>query len=107
MLFLTLDDRTGSTQVTYFATTLDDVAWTVLNSWILVAEGRVSRRGKRGATVTGLRAWNMSRLWRAWQEGWLPDALTERGTPAPDERDDRRNERPEGLHASEWGRGSR
>jgi error-prone DNA polymerase len=76
-----------------------------LHAWLLVAEGRVSRRGRRGATLVGLRAWDLSRLWRAWQEGWLDRALEERGTPAPHERTD--VTRPAGLSASEFGRGSR
>jgi error-prone DNA polymerase len=104
VLFLSLDDRTGQTQTTYFERHLDDCAWTVLHAWLLVAEGRVTRRGHRGATVTGTRAWDLSRLWRAWQEGWLDAALEERGTPAPHERT---TSRPAGLHASEFGRGSR
>jgi error-prone DNA polymerase len=104
VLFLSLDDRTGTTQTTYFERHLDDCAWTVLHAWLLVAEGRVTRRGRMGATITGTRAWDLSRLWRAWQEGWLDAALAERGTPAP-------HERPVspvvGLAASEFGRGSR
>jgi error-prone DNA polymerase len=105
VMFLSLDDRTGTTQATYFERSLDDCAWTVLHAWLLVAEGRVSRRGRRGATLVGLRAWDLSRLWRAWQEGWLDRALEERGTPAPHERTD--VTRPAGLSASEFGRGSR
>jgi error-prone DNA polymerase len=104
VLFLSLDDRTGQTQTTYFERNLDDCAWTVLHAWLLVAEGRVSRRGRMGATVTGTRAWDLSRLWRAWQEGWLPAALEERGTPAPHERT---VAKPRGIEASEFGRGSR
>ncbi len=104
VLFLSLDDRTGTTQTTYFERTLEDNAWTVLHAWLLVVEGRVRRRGNRGATINGARAWDLSRLWRAWQEGWLPDALGERGTPAPHERT---TTRPAGLQASEFGRGSR
>jgi error-prone DNA polymerase len=104
VLFLSLDDRTGQTQTTYFERHLDDCAWTVLHAWLLVAEGRVTRRGRMGATVTGTRAWDLSRLWRAWQEGWLDVALAERGTPAPHER----VVTPVvGLAASEFGRGSR
>jgi error-prone DNA polymerase len=104
VLFLSLDDRTGTTQTTYFERHLADSAWTVLHAWLLVAEGRVTRRGRRGATIAGTRAWDLSRLWRAWQEGWLDRALEEVGTPAPHERS---TARPAGLHASEWGRGSR
>ena len=104
VLFLSLDDRTGTTQATYFERSLGDCAWTVLHAWLLVAEGRLSRRGRLGATVTGTRAWDLSRLWRAWQEGWLDRALAETGTPAPHER---YPTRPSGLTASEFGRGSR
>ena len=104
VLFLSLDDRTGQTQTTYFERSLDDCAWTVRHAWLLVVEGRVSRRGGRGATLTGSRAWDLSRLMRAWQQGWLEEALDERGTPAPHERT---VVRPAGLHASEFGRGSR
>ena len=105
VLFLSLDDRTGTTQTTYFERSLDDCAWTVLHAWLLVAEGRVSRRGRMGATLTGTRAWDLSRLWRAWQEGWLDAALAERGTPAA--HDQGTAVRPAGLSASEFGRGSR
>jgi error-prone DNA polymerase len=104
VLFLSLDDRTGQTQTTFFERNLADAAWTVLHAWLLVVEGRVTRRGRRGATVAGTRAWDLSRLWRAWQEGWLPAALEEHGTPAPHERD---VVQPRGLAASEFGRGSR
>jgi error-prone DNA polymerase len=104
VLFLSLDDRTGTTQTTYFERHLDDCAWTVLHAWLLVAEGRLTRRGRMGATVTGTRVWDLSRLWRAWQEGWLDAAMEERGTPAPHERT---TARPAGLAASEFGRGSR
>ena len=51
VLFLSLDDRTGQTQTTYFERNLPDAAWTVLHAWLLVAEGRVTRRGRRGATA--------------------------------------------------------
>ncbi|MCC5947710.1 MAG: DNA polymerase III subunit alpha [Nitriliruptoraceae bacterium] len=105
VLFLSLDDRTGQTQTTYFERSLEGCAWTVLHAWLLVAEGRVTRRGRRGATVTGTKAWDLSRLWRAWQEGWLDAALAEQGTPEPHERLDQH--RPAGIHASEFGRGSR
>jgi error-prone DNA polymerase len=105
VLFLSLDDRTGTTQITYFERHLPDTAWTVLHAWLLVAEGRVTRRGRLGATVAGTRAWDLSRLWRAWQEGWLDQALAEVGTPAPHERTT--IIRPAGLQASEFGRGSR
>ncbi|MEY3020249.1 MAG: hypothetical protein RLZZ272_1233 [Actinomycetota bacterium] len=106
VLFLSLDDRTGSLQVTFFEGALEDCAWVVRNARLVVSEGRVARRGRRGATVVGERAWDLARLWRARREGWLDRALTERGTPRPHEH---RAVAPgtTGLVASEWGRGSR
>lgn len=83
VLFLTLDDRTGQIQVTFFTRALQDCAWVVRSAELVVCEGVVSRRGGRGATVVGRRAWDMPRLWRAWQDGSLAPALAERGTPAP------------------------
>jgi error-prone DNA polymerase len=83
VLFLTLDDRTGQIQVTFFARTLPDCAWVVRSAELVVCEGVVARRGRRGATLIGRRAWDLTWLWRAWQDGALGDALAERGTPAP------------------------
>jgi error-prone DNA polymerase len=83
VLFLTLDDRTGQVQVTFFARALPDCAWVVRAAELVVAEGVVTRRGQRGATVVGRRAWDLTGLWRAWQDGTLARALAERGTPAP------------------------
>ena len=85
VLFLTLDDRAGQVQVTFFTRALPDCAWVVRASELVVAEGVVSRRGQRGATLIGRRAWDLTRLWRAWQDGVLSQALQERGTPAPHE----------------------
>ena len=113
VLFLSLDDRTGQVQVTFFARSLPDCAWTVRTAWLVVAEGVVSRRGRRGATVVGRRAWDLARLWRAWQAGALDAALAERGTPDVGRQDgagaaaDSSGAGAAGLAASEWGRGSR
>ena len=83
VLFLTLDDRTGQVQVTFFTRTLPDCAWVVRSAELVVCEGVVGRRGRRGATLVGRRAWDLTRLWRAWHDGALASALAERGTPAP------------------------
>ena len=83
VLFLTLDDRTGQIQVTFFPRALADCAWVAREAELILAEGVVSRRGLRGATLVGRRAWDLARLWSAWQDGALPQVLRERGTPAP------------------------
>ncbi len=112
VLFLGLDDRTGQVQVTFFARSLPDCAWVVRTARLVVAEGVVSRRGRRGATVVGRRAWDLTRLWRAWQAGDLAAALVERGTPAVGVQDaagrgGASDAAGSGLAASEWGRGAR
>jgi error-prone DNA polymerase len=83
VLFLTLDDRTGQVQVTFFSSALADCAWVAREAELVLAEGVVSRRGQRGATLIGRRAWDLARLWRAWQDGVLVQAMRARGTPAP------------------------
>jgi len=83
VVFVTLDDRTGQVQVTFFARALPDCAWVLRTAELVVAEGVVSRRGSRGATLVGRRAWDLTVLWRAWQDDALTRALAERGTPAP------------------------
>jgi len=83
VLFLTLDDRTGQVQATFFARALPDCAWVVRHAELVVVEGIVARRGRRGATLVAHRAWDLTRLWEAWQAGRLDAAWQERGTPAP------------------------
>ncbi len=83
VVFLTLDDRTGQVQVTFFPRALADCAWVAREAELVLVEGVVSRRGRRGATLVGRRAWDLARLWRAWHDGVLAQALHERGTPAP------------------------
>jgi len=103
VMFLSLDDRTGTVQCNFFERNLDDCAWTLLNAWLIVVEGRVRRSGPRGVTVLAHRAWDLTRLRRAYAEGWLREALSERGTPSPHERT---IEKPDGLAAAHFGHGS-
>ncbi len=104
VLFLSLDDRTGTVQCNFFERALDEHAWTVLNAWLVVVEGRLRRNGPRGATLLGGRAWDLTVLWRAWRRGELRRALTRSGPPprAARSRDD-----PAGLRAAMFARGNR
>ncbi|MBW3561388.1 MAG: DNA polymerase III subunit alpha [Actinobacteria bacterium] len=104
VLFLSLDDRTGTTQCNFFESVLGTEAWTVLNSWLVVVEGRLRRSGPRGASILAERAWDLSELWRAWGRGQLDAALARRGPPAPHRRAERR---PAGLSAAMFASGSR
>ncbi|CAN5290116.1 DNA polymerase III subunit alpha [soil metagenome] len=81
VIFLSLDDATGVGDATFFESVHEACAWTVFHTWLLVVEGRIHRSGRRGVTLTASRAWDMRRLMTAWQEGWLEEALAERGRP--------------------------
>ncbi|MGI9018356.1 MAG: DNA polymerase III subunit alpha [Euzebya sp.] len=81
VIFLSLDDSTGIGDATFFESVHDRCAWTVFHTWLLVVEGRVHRSGRRGVSLTASRAWDLRRLMTAWQQGWLDQALAERGRP--------------------------
>jgi error-prone DNA polymerase len=77
VIFLSLDDATGVSDAAFFESVHNRCAWTVFHSWLLVVEGTVRRTGRRGVSINAVLAWDLSRLMRAWQEGWLKEALAE------------------------------
>jgi len=81
IIFLSLDDGTGVNDATFFESVHDRCAWTVFHTWLLVVEGTVHRTGKRGVGINAEAVWDLRRLMRAWQQGWLDAALAEDGRP--------------------------
>ncbi len=81
IIFLSLDDGTGVNDATFFESVHDRCAWTVFHTWLLVVEGTVHRTGRRGVGINAEAVWDLRRLMRAWQEGWLDEALAEDGRP--------------------------
>ena len=77
IIFLSLDDATGVSDSTFFESVHDRCAWTVFHTWLLVVEGTVRRTGRRGIAINAEVVWDLRRLMRAWQEGWLDAALAE------------------------------
>ena len=77
IIFLSLDDGTGVSDATFFESVHDRCAWTVFHTWLLVVEGTVHRTGRRGVSLNAEVVWDLRRLMRAWQEGWLDTALAE------------------------------
>jgi error-prone DNA polymerase len=75
VIFTSLDDGTGVSDSAFFEAVHDRCAATVFHSWLLVIEGRLVRRGRRGLSVTAGRVWDLTALIAAWRAGRLEDAL--------------------------------
>jgi error-prone DNA polymerase len=75
VIFTSLDDGTGVSDSAFFEAVHDRCAATVFHSWLLVIEGRLVRRGRRGLSVTAERVWDLTALNAAWRAGRLEDAL--------------------------------
>jgi error-prone DNA polymerase len=100
VIFLSLDDATGVSDVVFFESVHERCAWTVFHTWLLVVEGTVRRTGRRGVSVNAVLAWDLCRLMRAWRQGWLNEALAE---PAMTETDHQQGIGPHKLWYSSGG----
>jgi error-prone DNA polymerase len=88
IIFLTLDDGTGLSDVTVFERVQPWCATTIFHGTLLAVWGRLRRTGARGASVVVERAWDLAELNRARREGRLADVLAASSgppTPPPDE----------------------
>ncbi|WP_405752378.1 DNA polymerase III subunit alpha [Streptomyces sp. NBC_00012] len=88
IIFVTLDDATGLTDLAFFADSQADCAHTVFHSWLLLVRGKVQRRGPRSLSVVGSAAWDLMELAELRRSGGLDavaDRLAERQErPAPE-----------------------
>ncbi len=71
VVFLTLDDASGPVDATFFEDAQGPYAATVFGSWLLLVRGELRRTGPRGVSVRATGAWELPRLWQAWQRGGL------------------------------------
>ncbi|HET7399332.1 MAG TPA: DNA polymerase III subunit alpha [Intrasporangium sp.] len=71
VVFLTLDDGTGPSDLTFFEDVQGPYAATVFHSWLLLARGIVRRTGPRGVSIRATGAWELSALQEAWTTGGL------------------------------------
>ncbi|MFE0369471.1 DNA polymerase III subunit alpha [Streptomyces tendae] len=82
VIFASLDDGSGMTDIAFFDSAHDAVAHTVFHSSLLLVRGKVQRRGQR-ATVVGERAWDLEALAAARRDHG-PEAVHQLlGEPAP------------------------
>jgi error-prone DNA polymerase len=80
IIFLSLDDGTGVTEVTVFERVQPKVARTVFHSYALAVWGRLRRTGVRGVSIIAEDVWDLVALHRARRDGELGRALAGRGT---------------------------
>ena len=83
IIFLTLDDGTGLSDVTVFERVQPWCAKTVFHGFLLAVWGRLRRTGVRGASVVAEQVWDVSVLARASREGRLAEALAASAGSAP------------------------
>jgi len=90
IIFLTLDDGTGLSDVTVFERVQPWCAKTIFHGFLLAVWGRLRRTGVRGASIIAEQVWDLTSLSHARREGRLAEALAEsssglasRGTVTP------------------------
>ncbi|MDT0305810.1 DNA polymerase III subunit alpha [Streptomyces sp. DSM 44917] len=84
VIFLTLDDTTGLTDLAFFEDSHAACAHTVFHSWLLLVRGTVQRRGPRTLSVVGEAAWDLAELAGLRASGGLgavAERLAVRGAP--------------------------
>ncbi len=81
VIFLTLDDGTGLSDLAFFDDSHEACAHTVFHSWQLLVRGQVQRRGPRSLTVVGRAAWDLAALAELRRTGGLEAVATTLAAP--------------------------
>ncbi|MFD5205005.1 DNA polymerase III subunit alpha [Streptomyces sp. NPDC058375] len=83
VIFATLDDPTGLSDLAFFEDSHGRCAHTVFHSSLLLVRGTLARRPPRAFSITGTAAWNLAELIDLYREGG-PAAVADRLTrPGP------------------------
>ncbi len=75
IIFLTLDDGTGLSDVTVFERVQPWCAQTIFHGFLLAVWGRLRRTGVKGVSIIAEQAWDLATLGVARREGRLAEAL--------------------------------
>ncbi|XCM33852.1 DNA polymerase III subunit alpha [Streptomyces parvus] len=81
VIFATLDDPTGLSDLAFFEDSHGRCAHTVFHSSLLLVRGTLTRRPPRAFSITGTAAWNLAELIDLYREGG-PAAVADRLTRA-------------------------
>ena len=80
IIFLTLDDGTGLSDVTVFERVQPWCAKAIFHGFLLAVWGRLRRSGVRGASIIAEQVWDLTSLSHARREGRLAEVLAEPST---------------------------
>ncbi|MEE1929264.1 DNA polymerase III subunit alpha [Streptomyces sp. TRM 70351] len=83
IIFATLDDGTGLSDLTFFEDSHAACAHAVFHSWVLLVRGTVQERGQRGFTVMGTAAWDLAELAGLRRTGGLDAVAARLAGPPP------------------------
>lgn len=67
VVFLTLDDKTGPIDATFFEGTQGPFAKTIFGSWLLLVRGDLRRTGPRGVSMRADGCWDLAALFETWR----------------------------------------
>jgi error-prone DNA polymerase len=82
IIFLSLDDGSGVTEVTVFESVQPKVAKTVFHAYAMVVGGELRRTGLKGVSVVAEEVWDLMALHRARADGRLREAMAEPVQPS-------------------------
>ncbi|MFJ9625977.1 DNA polymerase III subunit alpha [Streptomyces sp. NPDC101181] len=105
VIFATLDDPTGLSDLAFFEDSHARCAHTVFHSSLLLVRGTLARRPPRAFSITGAAAWNLAELIDLYHEGGpaaVADRLTRPAPAAPTARPDRTLVQPNGYALHPW-----
>jgi error-prone DNA polymerase len=85
IIFLSLDDGTGVTEVTVFERVQPWCAKAIFHGFLLAVWGRLRRTGVKGVSIIAEHVWDLSSLAAARREGRMSEAMAAGGprTPVP------------------------
>ncbi|MEV1045656.1 DNA polymerase III subunit alpha [Streptomyces sp. NPDC049916] len=105
VIFATLDDPTGLSDLAFFEDSHARCAHTVFHSSLLLVRGTLARRPPRAFSITGAAAWNLAELIDLYHEGGpaaVADRLTRPAPAVPTARPDRTLVQPNGYALHPW-----
>jgi error-prone DNA polymerase len=68
VVFITLDDGAGCSDVTFFEDAQNASSGILFNTRAILVVGKTRRTGVRGVSVMAEKAFDLNQLWQQWQQ---------------------------------------